>query len=68
MALRVRLVSAQLTHDTELLTNMVDPPLFRTLIACLGLEPRIIARGLGNPQEKNRFGTKLFNSTLLRIT
>ena len=62
MTLRVRLLSAQLSHDTELLSNMVRRQRFRTPTATCSWDQRATARRHERMQEKNQFGTRISNS------
>jgi hypothetical protein len=65
MSITIKVVSAQLTRDTEFFSNMVHIFLSRIPIASLDLEPRPSAPIPRVRQEKNQFGTNLFASAML---
>lgn len=58
MTLYVKPISALLTRDTEVFSNMVPPPLFRIPISSLFSEVKSKGVGLINKEEKNLSGMK----------
>ena len=68
MTLRVKVVNAVLTHDTEIFSNMVLLQIYRILTAQSPSAAKNIEQRPKAKQEKDQFGTKSSNLQIKTTT